>query len=107
VVAATKRFLKILSGAALTLGFVIFAIDNRQPVTADFLLFSADIPLFLFAMTCFAFGAMTGGMVSGLGSMGVKRQHKKAKKHVMALENELKALHEERKEKLPAVSAKA
>jgi len=108
VFAAFKRFVKLLFLAAVALGFVVFSVDNRQAITISFfpLPYSAEMPVFLFAIACFIPGALTAGVITSSGLYQVKRQHKFAQRRVAALENETRTLQVQQETKLPVVATK-
>lgn len=83
----------------------MFSVVNRQFIHISFfpLPYSADMPQFVFAVICFALGAIVGSLGVSLKLSKSKRMLKSEHKHVMALQNEVGALHAEKHDNLPAV----
>lgn len=104
-----RRTLKFILLTAITVAFVVFAVVNRQFIHVSFfpLPYSADMPQFLFAIICFALGVVAGSTGISLKLSRSKHLLKKEHKHVMALQDEVSALHGEKPDALPAALPKA
>lgn len=99
------RFIKVFFFCLITAAFLVFAVANHQTVHLSFfpLPYGADMPSFLFAILCFALGAIIGGFLVHFKLSRTHRLLKAEHKRVSALENELSALQAEQQDKLPAV----
>ncbi len=64
--------------------------------------YSAEMPMFVFAVLCFALGLIIGSGFVGTKASRLNRMLKKEHKHVMALQNEISALHIEKGNLLPS-----
>ena len=92
------RYIKSFFLVLLSAAFLVFAIANRQTVHLSLfpLPYSADMPEFLFAILCFSLGVVVGGFAVHLKLAKSTRLFKSEHKRVMALQNEVSALHAER-----------
>lgn len=88
--------------------FVLFAVVNRQFIEISFFPFpySLEMPQFLFAILCFGLGAIAGSLGISLKLSHSKRLLKSEHRQVMALKNEIGAMHAEQHDTLPATLPK-
>lgn len=105
----TRRILRFLLLTAVTAAFLDFAVVNRQFVHISLfpLPYMADMPLFVFAVLCVAFGIVLGSVGLNLKLSRSKRRLRSEHKHVMALQNEIAAVRHENPASLPAALPKA
>lgn len=103
-----KRFLKTLLLSACALAFVLFAIENREAVQLSLfpLPYNVAMPLFLFTMMVFVAGSVTGWLCARLHAGGLRGKFRAEHKRVMALENEISALHNQKPGEVPAALPK-
>ncbi len=108
MLAALKRIINVVLIAAVSVIFILFAVNNRLIVTISLfpLPYEADLPLFILAILAFALGVITGGLIISLKFSKARRLARAEHKRVVALENEITALHNERQCQVPAVAAK-
>lgn len=94
---STKRMLRAIAVAVVTIFFLIFAVDNHDPVSIGLfpLPYTFEIPKFLFALVCFAMGVVVGGFTISLKLTKTRRLFKHEHKRVVALQNELKGVKEQ------------
>jgi uncharacterized integral membrane protein len=104
--AGTKRFLKTVLLAFIAISFVTFAVVNRDTVQLSLfpLPYMMAMPLFLFAMLTFIAGAVVGWLCARLHLGNLRGKFKAEHKRVMALENEISVLHNEKPADVPAVA---
>ena len=83
---------------AVVVLFIVFAAVNREFVDISLfpLPYIVKIPKFLMAIICFGAGLLVGGIVMSLKLARMIRMAKKEHQHVMALQNEVTSLHNER-----------
>jgi len=105
VLATAKRYTRFILLAIGSLAFLAFAVDNRETAHVSFfpLPYMADMPLFLFAIVCFFFGALGGYVCSATKSRTLTGLLKNEKKRADSLQNQLDSEYAER---VTAVSAK-
>lgn len=98
------RFFKLLLLLIVTVAFLVFAVVNRELVAVSLfpLPYSAEIPVFILAIACFAAGALYGWLMVGMKLIRNKYMLRSEHNRVMALQNEVQALHAEQ-DKLPAI----
>ncbi len=96
------RKLKLIAALLITVVFIVFAAVNREFVDISLfpLPYIVEIPKFLMAITCFGAGLLVGGIVMSLKLARMIRMAKKEHQHVMALQNEVTSLHNERQHAL-------
>jgi uncharacterized integral membrane protein len=86
------RSLRLLLGLVALIVIVTFAIANRTPVDVSFAPFPLTIELPLYG--AFLFGLVIGVLVGGigvwLGGLGQRREAKRLRSRVWALENQLR-----------------
>jgi len=99
-----KQAIKFLLAATIVAVFLAFSIANREIVTVSFspLPYSAAMPEFLLAIICIALGSVAGGFAISIRLYKAERQLKAERRRIMALENEIQALHVQQQEKLGA-----
>jgi len=92
---ATKRRLRFFAFTIITIGFLGFAVANRQFIHISLfpLPYAAEMPEFIFAILCFALGCLVGWGFTGLKLSKSKRLLKTEHQYVMALQNEISGLH--------------
>ena len=97
------RVIKAALIAAIIVILLIFCVTNREFVTVRFFPLSYEIalPEFLFALLCIALGVTVGSFAVHLKLLKVKRELKLKHQHIMALENEMQALHVQQAKGLP------
>lgn len=97
MLSATKRVFKIFLVVAVTAICLSFSITNREMVAVGLfpLPYSAEMPLFLLALLCFAFGSIVAGILMSYRIHRVKSMFRAEQKHVAALKNELSGIHSE------------
>lgn len=98
MLAAAKRYTRIVGFAAISIVFIVFAVDNREMVHVSLfpLPYMADMPLFLFAILVFFVGAMAGFLCSRVKAHKLAVKLKAEEKRVAALQNQLDGLMAER-----------
>jgi lipopolysaccharide assembly protein A len=98
------RYVKLALIILITLTFVAFSVANRAAVSISFfpLPYTADMPVFLMAILCFALGIIVAGLIMSLKVMKVNHRAAKEHKRVMALQNEIKSMQVEQQKPLPA-----
>ncbi len=81
----------------VSIAFICFAVLNRSFVHISLfpLPYTAEMPLFIFAVLCFAFGVLAGGAFVKSKMFKLQRLLKYEHKHVMALQNEINGLQTE------------
>lgn len=101
---SAKRYSRIFGIAALSIAFLMFAVDNREVAHVSLfpLPYMADMPLFLFAVFCFFLGTLVAFFCTGVKARRLNGELKAEKKRSAALQNQVDAL---RAERLPAVPA--
>jgi len=91
------RSLRLLLGLAGLIVIVAFAIANRTPVDVSFAPLPVNIELPLYGV--FLIGLIVGVLVGGVGvwlrSLGQRRQAKRLRSKVWALENQLQILKQQ------------
>jgi uncharacterized integral membrane protein len=91
------RTLRLLLGLAALIVIVAFAIANRMPVDVSFAPLPATIELPIYGV--FLIGLIVGVLVGGigvwLGSLGQRREAKRLRSKVWALENQLQILKQQ------------
>lgn len=87
------RFIRLLIGALVTLAILLFAASNRQtvevfltPITP-----SIQLPLYLIALGLMGFGFVMGGIFVWLNEGKTRRERRKQRKEIKALQKELSA----------------
>lgn len=102
-----KRTLKFILIAFIAVVFVTFSVVNREFVDISLfpLPYSATMPKFILAMLCFVFGFLFSWVALSLkitkSNHALKTEHNK----VVALQNEVSALNEQRREHVPVLSS--
>jgi uncharacterized integral membrane protein len=91
------RLLRLLLGLVALIVIVAFAIANRTPVDVSFapLPLTIELPVygaFLFGLIV---GVLVGGLGVWLGGLGKRRQARKMRNKVWALENQLRRQREQ------------
>ena len=86
---AAKRALNVTLVTALSLTFLVFAVANREMLHLSLfpLPYIIDMPAFLFALICFAFGLIIGWLVVGMKLARSQRMLKKEHKRAMKLQS--------------------
>jgi lipopolysaccharide assembly protein A len=91
------RTLRLLLGLAALSVIVAFAVANRTPVDVGFAPLPANVELPLYGV--FLIGLIVGVLVGGIGvwlrGLGHRRQAKRLRSKVWALENQLQILKEQ------------
>jgi uncharacterized integral membrane protein len=97
------RILRLLLGLAALLVIVAFAIANRTPVDVSFapLPVLIELPLYGVFLLGLAIGMLVGGSAVWIGGMAERRQARRARKRVWALENQIR-LQRQQEEKARA-----
>jgi lipopolysaccharide assembly protein A len=105
VIYNTRRALKLFVITVITMCFIVFSVVNRDIVRLSLFPFpySADMPLFLFALLCFSIGMVVGWLIVGVQISKHKRLLKSEHQRVMALENEMGAVQATKHTQLPLV----
>jgi uncharacterized integral membrane protein len=102
------RILRLLVGLVALIIIVAFAVANRQPVDISFAPFpiSLELPLygaFLFGLVV---GVLVGGIGVGLSGLAKRREARRLRGKVWALENQIKVLkQQEERERAERYSA--
>ena len=110
-------FLRWFIGFVITVLICVFAVLNREEVTVyvDPLYenISFSLPIYALVMIAMAFGFLFGGMIVWLNASGVRRERRRQKKEIRALEKEVERLKEDKftsnppaAEIFPAIAAK-
>jgi putative membrane protein len=101
------KIIKSLLLILLTAVFVTFAVANREFISLSLfpLPYTVEMPKFLLAIVCVALGAIIGWMVLGVRMSKNYFQMKSEHKRVVALQNEVSALHSEKHAHVPALSS--
>jgi uncharacterized membrane protein YciS (DUF1049 family) len=101
------KIIKLTFYALVILAGVTFAVSNRGKVDLTFfpLPYVLSMQLWLFTVIIFTLGLAMGWFISRFHVLGHWRAHKQAAKRVVALENELGAMHAERSIIHPAAAA--
>ena len=97
------RTLRLLLGLAALLVIVAFAIANRTPVDVSFapLPVLIELPLYGVFLLGLAIGMLVGGSAVWIGGMAERRQARRARRRVSALENQIR-LQKQQEEKARA-----
>ncbi len=61
--------IRLLIGIILGAVVIVFAVQNTETVTYDFLVWSVTAPRALLVVGVFVFGLVTGWLVTGLGKL--------------------------------------
>jgi uncharacterized integral membrane protein len=95
--------LRAVAVAVVSIFFLIFAVDNHDPVSIGLfpLPYTFEIPKFLLALGCFALGVVVGGFTVSLKLTRTRRLFKHERKRAAALQNELKGVREQSPRSLP------
>ena len=102
------RIARLLVGLVALIVIVTFAVANRQPVDISFAPFpiSLELPLygaFLFGLVV---GVLAGGIGVGLSGLSKRREARRLRSKVWALENQVKVLkQQEERERAERYSA--
>jgi len=102
--ASAKRYIRLFLFAIGSLAFLMFAVDNRETAHVSLfpLPFMAEMPLFLFAIMCFFFGAVGGYVCSLAKSHKLSALLKNEQKRANSLQNQLDSESAERVTAVPA-----
>ena len=91
------RIVRLLLGLVALIVIVAFAVANRQPVDISFAPFPITVELPLYG--AFLFGLVVGVLVGGigvwLGGLSRRRQARRLRSKVWALENQLQLLKQQ------------
>ena len=66
--------IRLIVGIILGAVVIIFAVQNTETVTYNFLVWSASSPRALVVILVFVFGLLTGWLVTGLGRFGRRKR---------------------------------
>lgn len=98
MLSSISRYVRTALTIAVVLGFVVFAVDNRQLVHLSLfpLPYEADLPLFLSAILFFFVGLLFGFYQAVGRHAALRSQIKAEQKRVSALENQIDSLRSEK-----------
>ena len=99
-------FIKYLFITIITVILVTFCVVNRALISIDLFPFpySAEIPIFVFALLCMVSGVIISGIISNIKLIKTKSMAKKMQRRIDALENENRVLRSESEFTLPSTS---
>jgi lipopolysaccharide assembly protein A len=91
------RTLRLLLGLAALIVIVAFAIANRTPIDVSFapLPGTIELPLYGVFLIGLIVGVLVGGVAIWLRSLGQRREAKRLRSKVWALENQLQILKQQ------------
>lgn len=91
-------FIKYFLLAIISIVLITFCAVNREAVSISLfpLPYSADLPIFIFALLCVTVGVIIGGLSLNIKLIKTKCQLKQSKRRIEALGNENKILRCER-----------
>ena len=91
------RLVRLLLAVLAAVVIVGFAVANRVPVPVSFAPFPIVIELPVYGVFLFGLviGVLVGGLGAWLGSLGKRREGRRLRRKVWALENQLSALRQQ------------
>lgn len=101
-----RRTLKAVAITVITVIFLVFAANNHDMMTVGLfpMPFTVTLPKFLYAIVCFGLGIVVGGFSISMKLTKTRRQYKSEHRRVMALQNEIKSMNDNRQPKKLASS---